>query len=235
MTDIQFRSSMTVELRDHMGDDERVVQAARVSTGHDLEKVADKTLEGLIRYLMKNRHGTPFEHNAYTFRIECPKFVTIEFMRHRIASYNEESARYTQLDAVFWLPSTSRPIMQGNGKPGHYELLHGSNEQHQELCRRGRERYTRAYRDYERDLADGYAREVARAWLPFGIYTSFYVTLNARSMMNFLSLRVDSPDAAFVTKPQHEIQEVAHFVEWEFSKHMPVTHNAFTENGRIAP
>src|ERR1700722_10999591 len=99
MTAITFRSDSSVELIDFMGSDAQVVHAARISTGGNRLEPMPKTTAGLINYLIKNRHGTPFEHNAFTFRVECPIFVAREFMRHRCASFNEESGRYKQLDA----------------------------------------------------------------------------------------------------------------------------------------
>ena len=482
MSKAVFRSDMTVELIDHMGDDKRVVRAARVSTGNDLviPEEAFATVSGLIKFLMKNRHGTPFEHNAFTFRIECPIFVSREFMRHRIASYNEEclsgdtvvtrlyknqgdtmhkknsslavlwrnwqlpscqsiyvrsydeatlkpvkskvvdikkngvkttylvrtesgreiratmnhwfftptgwfrlkdlapgfahiyrsgkrreggeaaipprlrqgiqqwttqqkplivpstgtnchlcggyvsyaeaeldhvvpvvkdltlaldpvnlkpahkdchriksnseqafadrgsitaslradrivsvsdpreeetydlvledphhnflgnglvvhnSGRYKQLDPVFWIPAPSRPLVQ-EGKPGAYIMKPGTLAQYESTSEQLKEVARHAYNAYEDILARGVCREVARACLPVSIYTSFYVTFNARSMMNFLSLRVDDPDAMFPSKPQYEIEQVALQVENVFQRKMPVTHAAFAQNKRVAP
>lgn len=236
MTEITYRDDMLVELVDSMGSDRRVVQAARVSTGSDLQipEVAFETVSGLIKYLMKHRHGTPFEHNAFTFRVECPIFVAREFMRHRIASYNEESGRYTKLKPVFWIPSPARGLVQ-EGKPGHYDMRPGTKEQYDREVARNKIAATFAYDLYEDSLRDGICREVARAKLSLSIYTSFYVTMNARGLMNFLSLRIDDPDNTYITKPQYEIQEVALYIQDEFSRRMPVTWGAFDENGRIAP
>ena len=236
MSDPVFRSDMVVELVDHMGDDRRVVQAARVSTGSDLQipEVAFETVAGLIRYLIKHRHGTPFEHNAFTFRVEAPIFVAREFMRHRIASYNEESGRYTQLDPVFWHPAPSRPLVQ-EGKPGHYIMKPGTMKQYRITIASIKNACNVCYTAYEVMLEAGIAREVARTVLPVGIYTSFYVTENARALMNFLSLRIDDPDNAYETKPQYEIQQVALDIQDHFSRRMPVTYKAFDENGRVAP
>jgi thymidylate synthase (FAD) len=183
---------------------------------------------------MKNRHGTPFEHNAFTFRIECPIFVAREFMRHRIASYNEESARYKQLDAVFWIPAPARPLIQ-EGKPGHYIMKPGTMEQYENAISSLSRAARACYAEYEFMLSVGIAREVARAALTVGIYTSFYVTMNARGLMNFLSLRVDDPDAAFPSKPQYEIESAALQMENDFYKKMPMTYRAFVDNGRVCP
>ena len=234
MTAITFRSDSSVELIDFMGSDAQVVHAARISTGGNRLEPMPKTTAGLINYLIKNRHGTPFEHNAFTFRVECPIFVAREFMRHRCASFNEESGRYKQLDAVFWVPEPARPLVQ-TGKPGHYIMETGTEEQHEEACNVLKVTAAYCYEQYTHLLNIGVAREVARACLTVGIYTSFYVTMNARGLMNFLSLRVDDPDAAYPSKPQFEIEQAARQMEAEFQKKMPVTHTAFQSSGRVAP
>lgn len=238
MTDtITFRSDSAVTLVNSMASDHMVVDAARISTAtwhgmtgaHDPEK--DK---GLINYLMKNRHGTPFEHNAFTFRVECPIFVAREFMRHRIASFNEESGRYKQLEGVFWVPAPARPLVQ-EGKPGHYIMKPGTPEQYTVTVGTLKNVAKYCYKEYEYLLSQGICREVARACLTVGIYTSFYVTMNARGLMNFLSLRIDDPDATFPSKPQYEIESAALQMQTDFYNKMPVTANAFYMNGRVAP
>ena len=133
---VKFRDDVTVELVQSMGNDRSVIQAARVSTkgaevidGTDGVEVAiDKRDRGLINFLMRDRHGTPFEHNAFTFYIEAPIFVFREFMRHRIASYNEESGRYKELEPVFYIPAENRKLIQA-GKPGAYQFYEGSQNQ----------------------------------------------------------------------------------------------------------
>lgn len=235
--EIRFRSDMGVELVSSMASDHMVVDAARISTSawHGTSAAHDLITDaGLINYLMKNRHGTPFEHNAFTFRIECPIFVAREFMRHRIASYNEESGRYKQLDPVFWIPAPARPLVQ-EGKPGHYVMKPGTVVQYDHAVGAIKRTCLDAYSMYKLMLEDGVCREVARACLPVSIYTSFYVTMNARSLMNFLSLRVDDPDATYQSKPQYEIQQAAEQMENAFYQKMPVTHRTFVENGRVAP
>lgn len=234
MSAITFRSDSSVELIDFMGSDAQVVHAARISTSGTRLEPAHKTTEGLIKYLMANRHGTPFEHNAFTFRIECPIFVAREFMRHRIASYNEESARYKELDAVFWVPSSERGLVQ-TGKPGHYAIETGTPEQFMVAQQDLRYAARICYEAYKNLLEQGIAREVARACLPVGIYTSFYVTMNARGLMNFLSLRVEDEHATFPSKPQYEIDEAARQMEDIFAKRMPVTARMFALLGRVAP
>lgn len=237
MSDLVFRDDVKVELVNSMASDCSVVDAARISTetGHGMTGVRDYERDrGLIKYLMKHRHGTPFEHNSFTFRVECPIFVAREFFRHRMASYNEESGRYKQLEGVFWVPQPSRGLVQ-EGKPGHYIMKPGEKWQYDYAVRAITDVAEYAYARYETMLENGICREVARAVLPLAIYTSFYVTMNARALMNFLSLRIDDPDNSYVTKPQYEIEQVALSMQGHFSRHMPLTYDAFDEHGRVAP
>ena len=155
---------------------------------------------GLIRYLIKSRHGSPFEHNVFTFLVTAPIFVFREFMRHRTFSYNEESGRYRELSPVFYLPGPDRDLVQ-EGKPGHYRFLPGSQEQHQAVTEATKEACRTAYAAYRRMLAAGVAREVARGVLPVATYSSMYATCNARALMVFLSLRTRREDARFPSYP----------------------------------
>jgi thymidylate synthase (FAD) len=236
--EILFRSDVTVELIRSSARDADVLFAARVSTQGEqsLEDVdADpRRSAGLINYLLRDRHGSPFEHTSMTFYVQAPIFVFREFMRHRIASYNEESGRYRQLRPMFYIPGPDRRLSQV-GKPGHYEFVEGTAEQHA-LVRAETERACRdAYASYQRMLAAGVAREVARIVLPLTIYSSMYVTMNARALMNFLSLRTSRPDARFPSSPQREIEMCAERMEGEWAALMPLTHAAFEANGRVAP
>lgn len=239
MTEPQFRSDITVELVRSDASDAGVIWAARVSTSGEqsLEAIAEEAerSEGLIRYLARFRHGTPFEHNSMTFFVQAPIFVFREFMRHRIGwSYNEESGRYRQLSPVFYIPAHDRPLVQV-GKTGHYQFEPGSEEQHEIVDRSTREACATAYAAYEEMLAAGVAREVARGVLPVATYSSMYATCNARSLMSFLSLRVHDENSAYPSYPQREIEMVAEKMEEEFARLMPITYNAFIDSGRVAP
>lgn len=227
---------MTVELVQSMGGDDAVVRSARVSTTSDT--LSDFNMgqreEALINYLMRDRHGSPFEHNAFTFFVEAPIFVFREFMRHRIASYNEESGRYKELQPVFYVPDEDRKLVQV-GKPGAYTFEEGSYTQKgtatSQIIRAAKE----SYDAYKRMLDAGIAREVARAALPVGIYSSMYVTMNARALMNFLSLRTTREGTHFPSFPQREIEMVAEKMEEFFAEKMPITYETFNKNGRVAP
>ena len=236
--EIVFRDDMSVELVKSSASDADVIWAARVSTAGDksLEDVgADATKsEGLINYLARERHGSPFEHTSMTFFISAPIFVFREFMRHRIASYNEESGRYRELKPVFYVPSKERKLVQ-IGKAGAYTFVDGTEEQFKVTVDAIKETCKLAYTNYQKMLSAGVAREVARAVLPVTLYSSMYVTMNARALMNFLSLRTAREGSHFPSYPQREIEMVAEKMEAEFAKLMPITYGAFQKSGRIAP
>jgi len=235
---VTFRSDVTVELVRSSASDADVIFAARVSTAgeqslEDIDADPERS-SGLINYLMRDRHGSPFEHNSMTFFVRAPIFVWREHMRHRIASYNEESGRYRQLEPVFYVPAHDRPVVQV-GKTGAYEFLPGSDEQYALIDHDMQEACTASYSAYLRMLDAGIAREVARMVLPVSIYSSAYVTVNARSLMNFLSLRRKVEGSHFPSYPQREIEMVAERYEEFWSGLMPITHAAFEKNGRVAP
>jgi thymidylate synthase (FAD) len=229
---------MSVELVKSSASDADVIWAARVSTAGDksLEDVgADAAKsEGLINYLARERHGSPFEHTSMTFFISAPIFVFREFMRHRIASYNEESGRYRELKPVFYIPSKERKLVQ-IGKAGAYTFVDGTPEQFDMTVAAIKETCILAYKNYQKLLDAGVAREVARAVLPVTLYSSMYVTMNARALMNFLSLRTAREGSHFPSYPQREIEMVAEKMEAHFAKLMPITYGAFQKSGRIAP
>jgi thymidylate synthase (FAD) len=236
--EIIFRDDMSVELVKSSASDADVIWAARVSTAGDksLEDVgADPAKsEGLINYLARERHGSPFEHTSMTFFISAPILVFREFMRHRIASYNEESGRYRELKPVFYIPSKERKLVQ-IGKAGAYTFVDGTPEQFDITVAAIKETCNLAYANYQKMLDAGVAREVARAVLPVTLYSSMYVTMNARALMNFLSLRTAREGSHFPSYPQREIEMVAEKMEAHFAKLMPITYGAFQKSGRIAP
>ncbi len=238
MAGVEFRSDVTVELVRAAAQDADVLFAARVSTKgeHSLEDVGSdaQRSQGLINYLMRDRHGSPFEHNSMTFFVSAPIFVFREFMRHRMASYNEESGRYRELQPVFYVPGPDRKLVQ-EGKPGAYDFVDGTTEQYETVVAQTKAACEQAYAAYQAMLAAGVAREVARGVLPVATYSSMYVTMNARSLMNFLSLRTKRPDSAFPSFPQREIEMVADRMEQYWTELMPLTHAAFERNGRVAP
>ena len=212
-----------VRLDEAMASDLSVVNAARVSFARRKETM-DESDEGLIRFLMRERHETPFEHNAFRFHVRCPIFVAREWFRHRIGSFNEFSMRYARATDEFYVPEPE-DVRTQVGKPGSYSfetvepaLAEATREELQAV-------YDAAYAAYERLVEQGVARELARCVLPVGAYTEFYWTVNARSLMNFVSLRA-------AETAQREIRRYADAVERFFAEAMPVTYDAFSQYRR---
>jgi thymidylate synthase (FAD) len=187
----------------------------------------DESDEGLIRFLMRDRHGTPFEHNSFRFHIRTPLFVAREWFRHRIGSFNEFSMRYARATDEFYIPEPE-DVRSQVGKPGAYSFEPVSDELAETAREELRAVYEAAYAAYERLVEAGVARELARAAIPVGAYTEFYWTVNARSLMNFVSLR-NSENA------QREIRRYAEACERFLEELMPVTYAAFVANDRVAP
>jgi thymidylate synthase (FAD) len=220
----------SVELVDCMGGDLSVVNAAKVSFHKQSEEMG-LSEKKLIAYLMGHRHGSPFEHAVFTFRVKAPIFVAREWMRHRIGSFNEVSGRYVEFKPEFYIPL-------------HWRIPAASNKQGSvfpdpEGCDHDLAWESKAYMFYEGSISESYAqytalldmgvaKEMARMVLPLSLYTEFIWTVNARSLMNFLSLRT-GPDA------QWEIRQYALEVERLFAEFMPDTHAAWESNGWIAP
>ncbi|MGW0615725.1 FAD-dependent thymidylate synthase [Streptomyces sp. NPDC002788] len=236
-SDFELRSDITVELVDHAASDMGVVRAARVSTAGERahrEERGEGYMKGLIKYLMRSRHGSPFEHNYMTFLVNAPIFTVRHMMRHRTWSFNEESARYREIKPVFYVPDSDRLLRQ-EGKPGDYQYVPGAEGDHEMLSASASRAYQAAYEEYNSLLRAGVARELARMVLPVSTYSAVYATCNARALMHFLGLRTNRPDAAYVSHPQREIEMVAEQMEMEFAKLMPITHGAFEEFGRVSP
>jgi thymidylate synthase (FAD) len=215
-----------VRLDDAMADDLSVVNAARVSFARRKEEM-DESDEGLIRFLLRESHGTPFEHNAFRFHVRAPIFVAREWFRHRIGSFNEFSMRYARATDEFYVPEPE-DVRTQVGKPGAYTFEAVEPELAETTRDELREVYEHAYATYERLVEAGVAREVARCVLPVGAYTEFYWTVNARAIMNFVALR--NAETA-----QREIRRYAEAVEQFLAERMPVTYAAFVAAGRTAP
>lgn len=233
MTEIEFSSEMTVKLVRSMASDDMVVQAAQVSAKG--ENNPETVPLRLIQALMKGKHGSPFEHNAFTFFVEAPLFVFREWQRHRIGSFNEMSGRYTQLPGKFYILDRERSTRNVGTKmkPKFITDENDWSSMNTSLKFVARE----AWEDYEAALENGVANEVARMVLPLNIYSQMYWTVNARSLMNFLSLRGTQDDRPEEIRsyPQREIQMAAEQIEMIFEEAMPATYYAFVENNRIAP
>ena len=217
---------------DYMGDDGAVVQAARVSYGRGTRRVSED--RGLINYLARHWHTTPFEMAEIKLHVKLPIFVARQWIRHRTASINEVSARYSVLDAEFYLPDAAQLKAQSTvNRQGRGDAL-GAAEASQVLDllradgRRAHEHYAwmlnedadGAPVDPERD---GLARELARINLTLGTYTQWYWKTNLHNLMNFLRLRAD-PHA------QHEIRVYADALMEVMRRWVPLSHEAFLEH-----
>lgn len=248
-----FKSDLFCEYRDHMGNDDSLIEAMLVSTKQDEELLEALRAVGLdhtvsetpeqyaksrkprLDFMMKHRHGSPFEQAAMKFYIKAPIMVFREWHRHRIGfSYNEASARYKVMPPLFYIPGPERPIVQV-GKHSSSEWVAGTPEQYERQRKRKIRAYSLAWEMYVEGILDGEAKETARLVLGVGLYSEMVTTLNPRSCMAFLSLRQHQPEAMFVSRPQWEINQCANQMEETFKQLFPLTHDVYVANGRVAP
>ena len=233
MSEVQYSSEMTVKLIRSMAADDYVVQAAQVSSKG--ENNPETVPERLIRALMAGGHGSPFEHNSFTFFVEVPLLVMREWQRHRIGSFNEMSGRYTELLPKFYMPNEDRKLVNVGTKMKPEFTDGASGFMPFVTYARISEADEVAWNSYQAMLRHGIANEVARMALPLNTYSQMYWTVNARSLMNFISLRVGSDESVVRSYPQYEIDMAARKVEAAFAEKMPLTHAAFVAGGRMAP
>jgi thymidylate synthase (FAD) len=214
-----------VALDGALASDLSVVNGARVSFNQVSDEMTERD-QGLIRFLMREQHGSPFEHGYFRFIVKAPLFVVREHHRHRAGhSYNEWSGRYSKMEPEFYIPDYVRTQI---GKPGAYSFEPVDDDTRDAARREIEENATRAFQAYERMLEQGVAKEVARAVLPLSTYTKYFWSCNPRSLMHFCSLR--NHEAA-----QFEIRQYAAAAESFLERLMPITHAAFVDRGRIAP
>jgi thymidylate synthase (FAD) len=220
---IEYVSGSNVELIKTNASDDDVAMAAWVSNNLDSEERLENRgrVQGLINYLYREQHMSPFEHGSFTFKVDTPIFVTREFQRHRTWSYNEVSGRYTELKPRFYIPAKDRPLIQ-QGKIGNYYFTPGTDEQYVQMIASKKRSIETAWKEYQFQLELGIAREVARDELPLTTMTQFYATANPRNVMQFLILRT-APNALY------EIREVANKVESYFASALPMTYAVFEE------
>lgn len=224
MTEITFKSDMDVEYVDHMGSDETIARAARVSTGRD--QLEQGKIEGLIGYLIREGHTSTLEHCSLTVRVHAPIFVHRQLMTHRTLSKNSESGRYKELEPVFYMPPVERPLYNA-GSGAHPDLTHGEDEIHEgllshEVSHAHQQAARSSWILYDSMIRVGVATEVARNVLPVSLYTSAYLTGNLLGWFNFLRLRDGSQG-----HPQYEIQEVAKKVALLIEEHYPIAYAAW--------
>jgi thymidylate synthase (FAD) len=220
-----------VRVVDYMGDDAAIVQAARVSYGRGTRKVSED--RGLINYLMRHRHTTPFEMCEIKYHVKLPIFVARQWIRHRTANVNEYSARYSILDKEFYIPAPEHLAVQATtNRQGRGGAIDGeAAERVLDLLRRDAERAYTGYTELLNEDAagapldparPGLARELARINLSLGFYTQWYWKTDLHNLMQFLSLRAD-PHA------QHEIRAYAEVMLDTLARWVPLAHAAFLE------
>ena len=220
-----------IRVVDYMGDDTSVVQAARVSYGKGTKKVS--TDEGLIRYLMRHWHSTPFEMCEIKYHVKLPIFIARQWIRHRTANVNEYSARYSILDKEFYIPTSDHLAAQSsNNRQGRGQVLNG--EQAKKVLNILKDDAERTYKNYETMLNEkfdgsvidenknGLARELARMNLTLNSYTQWYWKTDLLNLMNFLFLRADK-------HAQYEIRVYAEAMLDTLKKWVPITHSAFLD------
>lgn len=219
---MEFVNSPTARLVNHSASDDMVAMAAWVSHDADSESRLDNQAQvaGLIKFLYRNKHMSPFEHGHFTWKIDCPLFVRSEFHRHRTWSYNEVSGRYTEMKPRFFKGDVARVQ---HGKPGDYYFEPGDAEQTAQYIKSKERAVQSAWQEYQYRLSIGMAKEQAREDLPLSLMTQFYATANPRNVMQFLTLRTDS-------HALKEIRELATQMEHQFAEVMPLTYNAYKEN-----
>lgn len=221
---MEFVDKVEVRLVDCLASDNDVAMAAWVSHDADNEeRLLDQSkVKGLINFLYKNRHMSPFEHGVYKFKVDVPLFVAREWHRHRTQSYNEVSGRYTEMTPRFYVPPRERPLIQ-NGKPGDYFFTEGSDEQYAKARRLIELNSENAWGMYQTMLDAGIAKEVARDVLPLNLMTQFYATMNPRNLLQFLSLRDDS-------HALYEIRQAAKQAAAVMKEKQPMTYAAYRKN-----
>ena len=212
-----------VRVIDYMGDDGAIVQAARVSYGRGTKAVSND--EGLIRYLMRHWHSTPFEMCEVKFHVKLPVFVARQWIRHRTANVNEYSARYSILDREFYIPAPEQLAAQSKvNNQGRGEVLSG--DEAQRVLDLLREDATRAYDHYEdmlsQDGQQGLARELARMNLPANVYTQWYWKTDLHNLFHFLRLRADA-------HAQYEIRVYAEAMCRIVKDWVPLAYGAFED------
>lgn len=220
--EIEFRSDVDVELVDSLGDEQSIIRAARVSTfGAMAEK---EEAAGLLRYLIRNNHGTPLEAPILQFRITAPKFTTIQTLKHRISTINEESMRYREMQPTFYVPGDDRPARQ-LGRTSEYNFAHDggalavAQEAHKAIA-------YYSWNLYQSQLSAGVAKELARGVLPLSLYSSMFVSMNLRGWINYVKLRTTDYGSA----AQFEIAQVGKEVQSVLRSRFPTVMSVIDEN-----
>lgn len=234
MTKPVFRSDMTVRLVDSMGDEDAIVNAARVSSGSDASNHADIANKGLIKALIREGHGTPFEYPDFIWYLEVPIFVSRQIVKHRLSTINELSGRYSDLEPVFYSPAPGRPVQQV-GKTMNYEFVPGDDPASLDLLEDVRDELEtvalHAWQSYKYLRDRGVAKELARQHLPLNLYTRLYMKMNLRSTLHFITQRTERKGADRVSHAQYEIELVARQMEEIVKAKFPTVWEAYAATG----
>jgi thymidylate synthase (FAD) len=216
-----------VHLEDSMGTDLHIVNNARVSFDQESTEFTDKE-RGLLNFLMRERHGSPWESVVFRFDVKAPIFVVREWQRHRVGSFNEQSARYSQVPDHYYVPE-NHYVREQVGKPGSYSFETITDDAvRSDAVQLIDETQRAAFDAYHRMLEQGVAKELARTVLPVGMFSRMKWTVNLRALFNFLSLRNDQ-------HAQREIRDYAEAVEQLAKQVVPVAFEVFEQNGRVCP
>lgn len=228
---IEITSKLKVTCQETVGNDDMIARIAR----HDQEGGT----RGILTHMMKNRHGSPFEFGFITFKCEIPLFVIQQMLRHRIGvSYSQWSLRWDEAIPKMYVPPTNRPFIPLNGdqknvrsnKYGVHTL-----DQYHSMMNMMKISFEQSYYCYKQLLYQGVTQELARNVLPAAQMSIIHVSFNPRSLMHFLSLRIDTVENRYPSHPQWEVEHVARKFQLAFSEFWPITHELFVANGRVAP
>ncbi len=207
-----------VELIDVLGSDQDIVNAARTSYDKGTKEVS--STKQLIRYLIRHKHSGPLEFGELVFRIRCPIFVARQWFRHRMASYNEVSLRYSEVVEEFYVPRSE--WITGQDRRNRQARTDHEIEKSEEISSKLKQDAENLLKEYHNYIEKGVAREIARINLPLSIYTSFVFKIDLRNLLNFLSLRTD-PHAQF------EIRQYANIMAKMSEKFFPIVIEAWRD------
>lgn len=242
-TECAFRSDLTVRVIERTGSEQLIANSARVSTAKAdtemklLSEAELKRMRGLVKRLLRDGHGTPFEYPNYIFYVEVPIFISRQVVKYRLSTINEQSGRYSEFLPVFYLPDTfTRPFYQ-TGKAMDYqfrqpfEMTEADTVAARELSTHLIRTCTEWYKGYRKALDKGISREVARMGMPVNTYTSMYVKLNLRQVLHFISQRAYIKEAVRPSHGQWEIEQVALGMAQAVKRDFPTVWEAFVESG----
>lgn len=226
MTSLSVLDHGLVRLVDSMGDDLAIVNAAQASFDTESTSYGD-TERGILRFLMREEHGVPFEHAVLKFKLRMPIFLARQYVKHRVASWSEQSGRYDVLEPLFYVPA-AEDVRTQVGKPGRYTYEPVTADVADNYRKSLQAANYMAWASYDLALKMGVAKELARLSLPLNLYTTVVWTLNARSLFNVIRLRVDA-------HAQREANAYAVALESLARQVIPDTIDFYVQSGRPKP